>query len=97
VLRLAGGQLGEATGTVAALGGAAITGDRDWEGTLGTAAGRTGSGHYTLTCPPLRRPSCGSARPLTPFWRNGTFNSSQVVMRYGGHLSDRRSLERRHI
>jgi hypothetical protein len=46
VLRLAGGQPGEATGTVAALGGAAITGDRDWESTLGAAAGRTGSGHY---------------------------------------------------
>jgi hypothetical protein len=70
VLRLAGGQPGEATGTVAALGGAAITGDRDWEGTLETAAGRTGSGYHPDRAPLPRRPSCGSARLLTPFWRN---------------------------
>jgi len=61
VLRPAGGQPGEATGTVAALGRAAITGDRDWDGTLGTAAGRTGSGYHPDRAPLPRRPSCGSA------------------------------------
>jgi hypothetical protein len=69
VLRSAGGQPGEATGAVAALGGAVITGDRDWDGTLGTAAGRTGSGYHPDRAPLSRRPSCGSAWLLTPSWR----------------------------
>jgi hypothetical protein len=97
VLRPAGGQPGEATGTGAALGGAAITGDRNWDGTVGTAAGRTGSGHHpdvpAVTAAVVRIRAAADPRP----GGTGTFDSSQVVMRYGGHLSDRRSLERRHI